>query len=254
MLATDFSAQDTVIELDIPANMDGDSFYIVWGIENRQHSAISRARAGTHCYELRRHPQWQGLVKAVAITLPNVPGRIKKATFFDEIDMFLEPERIAPTTINFLTGHALFTWSWNTFLLIIPFLSALWLAKFKKKPLVLCLALGFLVSWSVMDVRTTYDHLAIMYKKERYQQGMFPLTDVKAFADRASEIIGRDPWGIRGSVDGVYGSFLRYRLAEQQYVPDGSQRPPSYWITLDPKGDQVLLHQANYYLVKNHQP
>src|SRR5687768_1368502 len=93
LLANNFSAQDTVIELDVPADTDGTSFRIFWNTENGQHSRVAFARAGTHSYEMRHQPQWRGHIRMVAITL-RVPGRLKKPTLSDEIDLFLEPERI----------------------------------------------------------------------------------------------------------------------------------------------------------------
>lgn len=258
-LAADFSATDAVIELDVPPDVDGAAFLIVWDTGKERYSRMSHARAGRHCYEMRHHPQWRGHIKVVAITM-RVPGRLKKPTLSDEIDMFLEPERIAPGTINLLVGHTLFGWPWNAVLFLILPLSSLCFAKFKKIRLVHSLVLGFVVSWALMDLRNVYDHAVIVYKMERYRQGMFPLTDVKVFADRASEIIGRATWG-HAPLDWPMSTFLSYRLAEQAYVPAGSERLPAFWITKDPKEGQVFLQSlsgpvesANYYLVKKNQP
>jgi len=84
---------------------------------------------------------------------------------------------------------------------------------------------------------------------EKDQQGALSLTDVKVFADRASEIIGRATWGL-GPLDGFASRFLRYRLAEHQYVPAGPGRSPAFWITQDPKEGEILWQHANQYLVK----
>jgi len=248
-LATNFSAQGNVIELDIPPRMDGTVFLIVWNTEHEQYYKKFFARAGTHCYEMRDLPSWQGHLNVVGITLPEVSGRIKKPTFFDEIDMFLEPERITLGTINFVPAHTLFGWSWNTVLLLVFLISAVCCATFKRKPFVVSVFLGFLVSWGMMDLRIMYNHAAVVYKMEKDQQGALSLTDVKVFADRASEIIGRATWGL-GPLDGFASRFLRYRLAEHQYVPAGPGRSPAFWITQDPKEGEILWQHANQYLVK----
>src|SRR5205823_4059758 len=78
LLASDFSAENKVVELDVPAQLDGAPFYIVWNFENKQNAVIFRARGGTHCYELRPQRTWQGQISVLAITLPGVSGRVKE--------------------------------------------------------------------------------------------------------------------------------------------------------------------------------
>lgn len=252
-LATNVSLDGVVIELDVPPNLDGVSFLIVWTTADGQLTVDTRARAGRHSYEMRQYPRWRGSAQAVAITLPDTPGRLKKPTLSDEIDMFLEPERMAPGTVNFLAGHTLFGWSWDTFLLLTVPIAVLVFARSKKRPIILSVVFGFLVSWTLMDLRNVYDHVAVAYKMEKYDLGMFPLEGLKQFSDRASEMIGPSTWG-SGQVDGIFGSYLQYRLAEHRYVPQGVAGPPDFWITRDPNEGQVLWQFANYYLVKKVRP
>src|SRR5207253_6134695 len=82
----------------------------------------------------------------------------------------------------------------------------------RKKPIV-AIMLGFLVAWSLMDLRTAVDYATIVYKKEQYKQGMMPFVDVKQFSDHAADIIGNSTWG-HGRLDPLIRSFVRYRLAE----------------------------------------
>jgi hypothetical protein len=252
-LAINFSGRGNVLELDFPENAPDLPFFIVWNsADGSQYNAMARARGGRHCYELRNRADWVGNVQAVGITVPNVPGRIKKPTFSDEIDMFFEPEPIAPTTVNFLLGHRLFTWPLNAFLLLILFLSALFFAKLKRMPAVPSLALSFLVSWVVMDLRTVYDHAVTVNKMETYKPGLFPLTGLNVFADRASGMIGRETWG--HDLEGIFGTFVTYRLAEHRFMPAGSSKPPAFWITRNPADGQVVWQYANYFLLKKNRP
>jgi hypothetical protein len=249
-LATDFLADDKVIELDVPLPADGMRFLIVWLTPEGEYKRTSRvARAGTHAYEMRHLPEWEGQLRAVAISLQEIPGRLKTPGFFDEIDMFLEPERITPSAVNLALGHSLFGYRWNTVLLLILALSAAGAAVLGKTPFTVSLVMGFVLAWGVMDLRSIYDHAVVVYKMEKHQQGMIPLKEVGVFADQASAVIGRGSWG-HAPLDPVIASFLIYRLAEQEYVGGGSQRVPDYWITPDPTEGQVLLEHANYYLVK----
>lgn len=250
-LETNFSGQGTVIELDFPDDADGVPFYIFWQTAGGQHIALSHARSGRHCYEMRHRDEWQGQVAAVAITTPGVPGRLKKPTFADDIDMFFETEAIAPSTVNFVAGHTLFGWPSNTFLVIIVLLSALWFAKFKRIPVERSLALGFLLAWGTMILRNAYDHAAIVYEMEAHKTGMFPVTTLNVFADHASEVIGNESWG--DDLNGIFGSFLHYRLAQQPYASGKSDRRPAFWITRNPADGQVVWEYANYYLLKKNQ-
>ena len=101
-------------------------------------------------------------------------------------------------------------------------------------------------------VRVIFDHVVIVYKQERFHEGMSPLTGIKTFSDRASGIIGRATWG-HGALDG-YEKFQEYRLADQPYAAQGSGRQPVFWVTQNPAEGQVLMQHDKYYLVKKDQP
>ena len=232
--------------------MDGDFFIVAWGNEKTPNTRIFHARAGTHCYEMRNLPHWEGQIRAAGATLQGISARLKTPTWFDEIDMFLDPERISIGTMNVLSGHTLFGWSWNSVLLLVLLLSALYFGAFKRETVVLSLVFGFFVSWGLMDLRTIYDHAVIIYKMEAYDQGMYPIKELKVFVDRAAEIIGSSTWG--GGLDGVMGHFVRYRLAEKQYVPVDSDKSPEFWITLNPKQSpkpgQIVWQHDGYTLLR----
>lgn len=252
VVAANFEARGQVLELDIPPEMDGVRFAI--GFENNyspQYIALLPARAGRHAYEMRHFPGWRGTIKYVAVTLTGVQGRVKKPSLWDELDIFSQPERITPSTMNVLTGHTLFARPWNDFLLFAACVSAVVISRFEKKPLALSLALGFLVAWGLLDLRTILDHAVIVHQKERFGQGMPPLTDMKVFADRASAIIRDGTWD-HGPLE-VGTKLLRYRLAEHQFRTSGSTAPPAFRITNDAADGPVLLRHGRYVLAKNQQ-
>ena len=254
-LATDFEANGKVLELDVSSSADGTRFLIVWlDAAGEQFTHTRVVRAGRHSYEMRHLPGWHGFLRAVAITLPEASGRVQVPTISDEIDMFLEPERLTPSTVNVLKGHTLFAWSWDGFLLLVLLASALCFAAFKRKRALTSLVLGFVVSWGVMDLRAIYDHAVIVYKAERYEQGMDPLTEANGFADRASEeMTGPETWS-HELLDPLVSSLIRYRLAEHEYIPSGSDRTPTFWITQDPNEREIVRQHENYYLVKANRP
>jgi hypothetical protein len=244
-IASKFSATDKVLELTIPAELDGERFVIVWTSGADQSLALRVARAGTHSYEMRHLPKWTGSVDVVATNL-QVTGRVKTPTFSDEIDMFLEPERITPSTVNGVMVHTLFGMDWHVVLLVVFAASGLFIALFKKKRPAVALTLGFVVAWAAMDARSTYDDAVIITKGHR-------ATGVQMFSDRAAEIIGHGTWGA-ASLDATIEPFLRYRLAETPYIPAGSSGHPDFWFTTNSNDGQVLVQFSNYYLVKKTQP
>src|SRR5258708_6500273 len=79
LVARDFTAEGKVLELDIPPEFDGMRFFFVFQNDHSEpHIEFVVARAGTHCYETRHLPEWQGTMKVVAISLKGVAGRVKE--------------------------------------------------------------------------------------------------------------------------------------------------------------------------------
>ena len=190
VLGKHFPAHGRVIELELPDEMDGAWFIIGWIKADGQQVGMRRVgRAGRHCYDMRRNPDWQGQIQAVAVNLTGVRGRVKEPAFLDEIDMFWEPEWITPSVVNVLTGHTLFSRSWEVILLLVFGLVVVFF-RWKKRSMALCVVLGFGFVWGVMDLRNVYDHGVVVCKTEKYRLAMPPLAEAKVFADRASEIIG----------------------------------------------------------------
>lgn len=254
--ATDFNAQDQIVELNFPAEYDGVSFFIVWHTAQGQFVKKVDARAGQHCYELRNVPEWTGHVDVAAITGPGISGRVRTPTFADELDMMLAPEPVSSGTVNFLDGHTLYAFSLNAWLLLVVLLAGVGVAVVWKKPLAPSMLFGFLVAWGLMDIRNACDHMNIVSRTQKYvaeNKGMFPLAGIKVFADRASEFMGPNVWK-DDAVGLVQGSFLRYRLAEYPYASDGSRRKPDLWVTQKTGEADTLWQYAGYFLVRRTHP
>ena len=251
-LATNFEAEGKILELNVPAELDGQ--LIILAFRNsfgEQRVFVPAGRAGIHCYEVRHFMEWQGIITYVVTTSPAVSGRVKAPTFLDTVDMFLAPQRIIPSTINALESHTLLSWQWTMMLLFIFVFAVAFFFLSKKTPIV-AIVLGFLAAWTLMDLRTTVDHATIIYKKERYKQGMMPFVAAKQFSDRAADIIGKSTWG-HARLDALTRSFVRYRLAEHPLSPAGDQAA-SFWITQNPSDGQTVFQFENFYLVKRNTP
>jgi len=250
--ATNFLAEGQVVELNIPDALDGQIFIILWDVGGKEYNRLTLARAGVHCYDMRHLPHWQGTITAIATTLPPIPASVKTPGSGDEMDMLGEAKLINPGSVNFIDGYTVWGLNWNAFLTLV-FIAAAGFFLVRKKSMVIAGLLAFAIAWSVMDIRLSLDDLLSMRAFEKYHLGMFPLQEMKLFADRAASLIGRGTWG-HENIDDLAESLLLYRLAEQQYVPPGSDRKPDFWITRDPAGRRVLLKSEDYYLVKTAQP
>jgi hypothetical protein len=248
-VATNFTAVDKVLELNIPAEMDGARFFVVFQNDDGEQRLVPMAaRAGKHSYELRHLPQWRGNIEYVATLDRPLKGSVKTPTMADNIDMFLQPERIMPTTINFVSQHTILGWPWTYFLILISVVSAICFLMFTKK-LVVSGVLAFLVAWGVMDLRAIFDHAVIVYQKEKSAEEMPPFEQLNVFVRNASDVIGHATWG-HGPVDALSTSYLRYQLAEHPYATGGSARIATFWVTQHPSEGQVVLQHGRFYLVR----
>jgi hypothetical protein len=248
-IAADFSGKGKVIELSFPENVGGLPFYIIWQTQNGQGNVPMQARAGRHSYEMRHRVQWEGPIRLVGITVPGVPGRLKNPTLSDEIDMFFQPEMIAPSTVNFVEEHRLLGMPQNIVLATLGFLTALGFFLWKKTTFAQALVFGFLAAWGVASLQNIYGHIAIVSTMETHKAGMFGVQGLNEFADHASGVIGTETWD--DNLDGFLRSNLHYRLAEHQYVPQSSGPAATFRISQKPEGGQIVWQNAGYYLMKN---
>ena len=254
MIGVDFQADDAVVELDIPQDMDGRRFIIGWVTAGGQTDGTWRAaRGGRHCYEMRHYDTWTGRVQKVGVTVEGITGRVKPPSLADEIDMFLEPERLLPSTVNSLVGHSMFSRSWNTVLLLLAGGSALFFAGVQRRGVSASLVLGFVLAWGVMDLRSVYDHFTTVFEVESRRLDLPPLTRAKAFADRADALIGPDTWG-QEIPTGVVENYVRYRLAEHPYVPPNASAPPVFMIAQQPGSGKIVHQDAGYFLLRRGPP
>jgi len=252
LLASDVKTGDTVVELEIPAAMEGKRFVLAWNTADGKAAYVPfLARAGTHTYEMRNGPAWKGTIKQLAISLEGVHGRVKTPTLADEVDLFFSPEWFQLSTINGLTVHTLFGFAWGTALLLLFVLSVFALRLFRKKPWSHALILGFVISWAVSDLRLILDHVSVVQAQERHPFVMHPYIDAKAFADEAAGMI--DTTWTRESI-GEGENFVWYRLAERPFVSRESSTADTYWVGKNNKEPGSLLQRGDFRLFKKNRP
>ncbi len=246
VFASDFIAQDKVVEIDFPVEMEGRRFVLAWDRAGQSAGyAPFMARAGKHSYEMRNISSWQGAIRHVAINIEGASARVKTPGVADEVDMFFSPEWIQPSTINAVSPHTLFAWPWDTLLLLVFGFAVLWFSVVRKKAVSHALLLGFTLSWAVSDVRFAVDDVMVVRAQERHPGAMHPFLDAKPFGDEAARII-QGTWTHGSAGEGA--NFVWYRLAELPFVPAASSSPDTYWIADDDAGSAVLLQRGTYRL------
>jgi hypothetical protein len=198
---------------------------------------------------MRNRDQWEGPIRLVGVTVPNIPGRLKKPTSSDEIDMYLQPDLVTPSTVNVIPDHRMFRWPENILAVFVALLSAFGFSWWKKTTITQSAVLGFLVAWGALSLRRIYSDFSAVSAMETRKPGMFGLVSITEFMDSASGMIGNETW--EDDLDGVYRSYVHYRLAERQYIPQNSGGAGAFRITRNPGNGQVVWRKAEYYLVKN---
>lgn len=249
VLSRSFDSGGNVVELDVPEGLDGKGFGIVWvAADGTRGGTWHVARGGRHCYEVRDHPEWEGRIQLVAVTLDGVPGRTRRPTFRDELDIFLDPNRIRPSTVNFLAGHTLFGRRWEALLLALTFGAGVVLTVCRRQTTT-SLVWSFMIAWGAMDLRSTWDHLAAVLEVEARNLDLPPLMSARPFVDRAAEIVGGDTWSVE-PLTGVVQSYVRYRLAEKPFVPLEAAAKSVFLITQQPGEGQLVYQLGEFRLLR----
>ena len=245
--ATDMnlSVDGKVVRLTLP--IEGIAFSVTWVEEKGQgkkrlfHPLL--ARKGTHVYEMRDHPDWDGAVQAIRVLFfKNIPVTLKKPSLKEELELFLTPEQLLKRTINILHGKTFFGYRWNTVLLCLMVFLAILFHFYKKKNLVLSLFLGFIIAWGVMDLRTMYDHFYIM-KTIDDNFSIVRSKYIKDFAKNASKIISQENWTLKVK-ESWHKDVIFYELAEHKYVPYESNLKDVFLILSKKDGNLVLVKKV----------
>ena len=257
ILAQNINAEGAIVEIDLPMHLD-QAVYVLIGwqtAEGKQTFMPQIAKGGKHIYDLRDHPLWQGQLKIVAININQVPGTVRPATLYDELNIFLSPEPLIPATINMLFPNTLFRQSWFNILLGLLVLSAIFFYLTLNKGVMVSIVLGFLVAWGAMDLRKMYDHWKIAESMES-QKLTVPkvLHDLKIFLNEADRIIGNKIWKTE-ELGVLHLHLAEYTLADRKYaLREPSQIPADFIITPTPKNREIVWKSGGYYLVKGTDP
>ncbi|MBF0280775.1 MAG: hypothetical protein HQM13_23485 [SAR324 cluster bacterium] len=253
ILAQNVNADGAIVEISLPMNLDSKIYVLIaWQTADGQQTYVAQiAKGGTQIYDVRSHPLWHGQLKIVATNVNEAKGTVRPVTIIDEIKIFLGQERIMPYTINMLDRNKLFTWSWDTILLILMAISALFFFLATKNGVVVALVAGFVVAWTAMDLKKIADHWTIAAHMES-QKLTVPsiLQELKTFLDEASKIIGDKTWKAEG-LGVLHLHLAEYSLADRKYaLREPSQNPADFIITMTPKNREIFWNSGGYFLVK----
>lgn len=257
LIASNFLADENVLELNIPHQMTNISFYVAWAdMENKQNVILVTSKAGKQIIDLRTNPNWKGQIKVLAISLNGVKGKLTKPTIADEFRIFFNPEMITPRTINFLDGYSLFSIQFRYILYGIFFLFTLIITFLTKIPFYKSCLLGFLVAWVVLDLRNIRNHAFVHSQCVQSDHQISPFNDLPIFMDKVDDSINNAVWS-KETLSGVYNSYAQYRLADRPFLKfmkrpakEGKEKV-NVVITNTPKTRPTLVEYNGFYLTKS---
>jgi hypothetical protein len=224
-----------------------ESLQIAWESPRGQSVFTQPMRVGRHAYDPRSHADWRGRAWTVSSNVKD--AELVLPSFADEIDIFLAPEPWLPSTVNVLGGHRIFDWSWDLVLLALAGLGAVASYAAARRRIGAALLAGFLLAWALLDVRTMYDHAALVRTG-----GTLPgLSEAKAFADRAAPAIGASSWALDAATtaDVLAAHYFGYAFADQPRREPGEA---AYQVTLTPAAGDVVVTSGPYALVRRGPP
>ena len=245
------NAENKVIRLYLPARYPDSVIKFEWykkvGVGKVERYEMAQiAREGTNLYEMRRHPFWKGEIAVVAVLGEaaggTAVGEIIDPSIYDELAIFLRPQKVLVGTINLLYGNSLFGIGWNVFIFVLLLVSAAFFAIVRKKSVQLMLLFGFVVGWAAMDMRTMYDRIKTIQRTEKQQYLLRPsYKDVREFIDESAKRIGSNTWTKDESWQSrlIYNALLNYGLAEHKYVPPDADNGAAF--ILSARDDAVWL-------------
>lgn len=210
------------------------------------------AREGEHAYDLRG--KVQGRVLLVGTPDQNLEATLRQPTAEEELDVFLAPQPLEPGTVNSLAEHKLMGVPWERFLLLL-FAGVAIIVYFLTQRIPLAVFLGFCAAWVVMDLRTVWDHAAIVRSREEHPDSLLGLENAIAFMQEAAPVIGEGSWTADETLsqrDVARNYVIGYGFADRRYVPLHSDTPADFLVTSDPGRGEVVVSRKPLYLVRRH--
>lgn len=257
-LAANVGLDGMVVVLDVPAAWEraSESVDVVWDhADGRRYLYSAQARAGRHAYDPRQSPAWRGAAHQVGTNVGGA-GEFKFPSVGDEVDIFLAPEPLLPTTVNGLRGHRFFACSWDLLLLLVAGVAALSFTFVTRCSVTVALLGGFVVAWVALDLRTMADHADIVRRLEQNGRSMPVLGEVQAFAARAAAEMGPGTWAFAPAAhdDLALRHVLWYALTEHPYLPPEEAEGADFVVSLQAAPGRVVCQQGPYFLLRKERP
>ena len=254
LLASDFQAENQVVQLDIQSAYYPLQFKLGIVKGERVFFNTFYAREGAHHYDLRTLNEWEGKIDFLVTNLDQKIIKrhgLEDANLKREWDVFLDKEEFSPSLVNFLRLKSL---RGNSIVLVLFFLTAFLsvILFYFYRNWISVVFIGLLAACILFDGRILVDHFRIIQQVEKSERAVNPLQFVKPFAKEArSKITGN--WAIKGDLkDEYYKLYLRYAFADLPYITYYGSDPPTGTFVISsnrPENDQSILHfRDGYYL------
>ena len=257
LLFSNQNVDKKLLELTVSPQFDNQYFLIGIVKNNQVFPKEFYAKKGTHLYDLRDLPNWEGRVDHIATTLPRVAiqnNRLRTPSILEELKLVAVGEQFSPKIINFQKPRILFGYPLAISLLIILMIIGLLSYFISKQSLLLSAFIGFIIASLFFDMKNIFVHKEIIEHTEQTFPYIAPLTIPQKFLQQVYPIIGAGFWTFQGNIsEEYYKLFIKYELTDRYYVPNTGKLLPknTYIITGRPKQNQkVLVQEGNLYLAK----
>lgn len=249
VLLREFRVEDRLLKLNLQSEQS-EKVILVWQLKNGQQSHhVTELSPGWNELDLSSNTFWKGTIAVLATDNPRVTARLKKMNMRDKLNSFLRPHYLSPRSINFTEPVLFFGYTFRTVLYFVIVIVAL-IYIFLKTNWRKSIYLGLIAAAILLSLRNTIDEVGILNKFEKDGQELQPFTDLHTFFDQAKPMLEGKKW-TKNKLGGVYDSYVKYELAEIEFLPMRSTKKDDLIITNKPKKNKKVLHHYNgIYLIQ----
>lgn len=249
ILLQNVNVDNKVLKIDYKSATTATQIILGWSSSNGQQSFyLLDINPGYNSFDLSFHPGWIGTLPIVVTNNPNISAELKEVGLFDRINIFLNPNYINPTTINFAAPYSFAGIEFRYVLLSAAFLISiiLLLLKFDWP---YALFIGFIIAVVLLNIRQFKNEIAIFNKFETQANSIDPFIEIQTFTQHIPAIIQGESWS-KDELSGVLNSYVKYHLAEYKYVNRKDAKANDYVITNNPGQSTIIYQYSNFYLIR----
>lgn len=222
---------------------------LVWLREDEQQGQqFLTINPGKNMVILSSNPLWNGHIKGLGSTDPNITANLIDVTFVHQVLEFFKPFNLTPGSINFAPANYLFGHPVRFILLattvLFSFLGLIFKMNWRQ-----AFYLGFVCSGFLLLTQQVYQEYSIMNTYKINNESLQPFTSLSSFIKSATPIIEGHPWS-KTKLSGVLNSYVKYQFAEEEFTPLNAASKNNLLITDKPNKNEVVLNTNGFYITR----